>query len=91
VKPDERLSRIRYYEKRSETEHQTQIFIEAPYRNNQLWESFVSALKPSTRLCIAVNLTLEQEKIVSMNVGEWKKQNRPELHKQPAVFIIQAG
>ncbi len=90
VKPAERLSRIRHYEKRSEAERQTQIFIEAPYRNNQLTDSFLSALKPSTRLSIAVNLTLPQEWIRTMTVNDWKKNERPDLHKQPAVFIIEA-
>lgn len=90
VKPHDRQQKIRYFEKRSEAEHQSQIFIEAPYRNNQLAEAFLSALKPSTHLCIAMNVTLSDEWIRTKTVEEWRKNPPVNLHKQPAVFIIQA-
>lgn len=90
VKPHERDSKIRFYEKRSEAEKQTQLFIEAPYRNNQLSESLLQNLKPETRLCIAVNLTLPDEWISTRTIREWRKQPPPDLKRQPAVFIFQA-
>lgn len=91
VKPPMRSSRIRYFEKRSETEHQSQIFIEAPYRNNQLANAFISDLKSSTFLCIAMNLSFPDEWIKTGTIAEWRKNPPPDLHKKPAVFIIQAG
>ncbi len=88
VKDPERTSRIKFFEKRSETERQSQLFIETPYRNNQLIEAFMSALKPATRLCIGANLTLENEWIHTKTIAEWKHSGVPDLKKQPAVFII---
>jgi len=90
VKPHERGPRIRFFEKRSETENQSQIFIEAPYRNNQLFEALLSNLKSSTRLCIAVNLTLEGEWIRTKTIRDWKLIPPPDLKRQPVVFIFLA-
>jgi len=90
VKPHERSSRIRFFEKRSETENQSQIFIETPYRNNQLLDALISNLKSSTRLCIAVNLTLNGEWIKTKMIRDWKLIPPPDLKRQPAVFIFQA-
>ena len=88
VKPAERTNRIRFYEKRSENEQQTQLFIEAPYRNNQLLEALLKSCKDSTRLCIAVNLTLHGEWISTKTIGEWRGQPAPDLNRQPAVFLL---
>ena len=90
VKAHERNNRIRLYEKRSETENQSQLFIEAPYRNNQLTEAFLSNCKPGTRLCIAANLTLDHEWIKTRSVREWRLHPPPDLKHQPAVFILLA-
>jgi len=88
VKVNERIARIRFLEKRSLHENQSQVFIEAPYRNNQLIKSILETCAPETWLCIASNLTLENERISTRTVAEWKREI-PDLHKQPAVFIIQ--
>jgi 16S rRNA (cytidine1402-2'-O)-methyltransferase len=90
VKPDERATRIKFYEKRSEGENQSQIFIEAPYRNNQLTEALLANLKPTTRLCLAVRLTSEDEWIRTKTVMEWRKNPPPDIKKKPAVFIFLA-
>jgi len=90
VKPIERENRIRYFEKRSEQESQAQIFIEAPYRNRQLFEAFLSVLKPDTRVCVAVNLSLPGEQIYTASVTNWKLKIFPDIHKKPTVFIFQA-
>jgi 16S rRNA (cytidine1402-2'-O)-methyltransferase len=90
VKPTERNIKIRFLEKRSETDYQSQLLIEAPYRNKPLFDALLLTLKPSTRLCVAINLTLPEEWIVTKSVGEWKKSSPPEWKKQPAVFIFQA-
>jgi 16S rRNA (cytidine1402-2'-O)-methyltransferase len=66
---------------------QSQVFIETPFRNNQLLQALVKICKPSTRLCIAVDITLGSELIATRTIGEWGRQ-MPELNKRPAVFII---
>jgi 16S rRNA (cytidine1402-2'-O)-methyltransferase len=88
VKPYERAARIRFLEKRSQREKQSQVFIEAPYRNNQLIQAILDTCANSTSLCLAVNITLENEWIRTRTIAEWKE-NIPQLHKQPAVFILQ--
>jgi 16S rRNA (cytidine1402-2'-O)-methyltransferase len=65
----------------------TQVFIETPYRNNQLLETILKSCKPQTRICIAANLTAANEMIQTKTVAEWKKQI-PELHKQPVIFCL---
>ena len=88
VKTDERAARIRFLEKRSLMENQAQVFIEAPYRNNQLMKSILETCSPETWLCIASNITLEKEWISTRTIAEWKREI-PDLNKQPSVFILQ--
>jgi 16S rRNA (cytidine1402-2'-O)-methyltransferase len=90
VKSIERNARIKFFEKRSETERQSQLFIETPYRNNQLIEALLENCRPGTRLCIAVNLTLPDEWIRTKTIREWRLQPPPDLKRQPAVFILLA-
>lgn len=66
---------------------QTQIFIEAPYRNQKLLEVLMQTLHPDTRLCIAAELTTLKEFIATRTVSEWKK-SLPDLHKKPTVFLF---
>lgn len=87
VKQTERIKAIREIEKRSVLEKQTQIFIEAPYRNTKLLEDLINNLNDYTRLCIAVDLTLETEFIRTQNIALWKK-GVPEINKRPAIFLI---
>jgi 16S rRNA (cytidine1402-2'-O)-methyltransferase len=87
VKPDERQKKLKKLENQSREDGQTQIFIETPYRNNQLYNAIIQTCKPETMLCIAVNLSLEEEYIRSMPVQNWKKQTVA-LDKKPAVFLI---
>ena len=65
----------------------TQIFIETPYRNNQLIEALVTQLKPGTRLCIAADLTGPEEFIKTASIRNWQK-NKPDIHKRPAIFLL---
>jgi 16S rRNA (cytidine1402-2'-O)-methyltransferase len=88
VKINERTARIRFLEKRSLLENQSQIFIEAPYRNNQLMKSILETCSPETWLCVASNITLENEWISTKTVAEWKREV-PDLNKKPAVFVMQ--
>jgi 16S rRNA (cytidine1402-2'-O)-methyltransferase len=66
----------------------TQIFIEAPYRNTQVFEIALQVLSDETALCLAIDLTAGTEWIRTMKIGAWKKYAVPELHKRPAVFLI---
>ena len=86
----ERMKAIRELEKESERKNLTQIFIETPYRNNQLLEILLKVCKPSTRLCIAANLTSKNESVRTRSIEAWKKAP-PELHRQPAIFCLHAG
>jgi 16S rRNA (cytidine1402-2'-O)-methyltransferase len=93
IDPARRTERIRAFETRMYAEHETQIFMETPYRNHSLLEDFIRTCRPSTRLCIACNITCDDEFIRTLPVGEWAK-NRPDLQKKPALFLIglsQAG
>ena len=67
---------------------QTQLFIETPYRNKQLVEQAFKVLSSKTRFCIAMDLTLPNEYVVTKTIGDWRKSKLPELHKRPAVFLL---
>ena len=84
-----RQQKIRELEMDSVKSGSTQIFIETPYRNNQLIEAILKTCKPNTRLCIAVNITGNKEKIQTQRISEWKK-NLPDIQKEPAIFLLQA-
>ena len=88
VKPPERAKAIRFFERRALTEGQSQLFIEAPYRNVKLMEQLVQTLAPETRLTVAVDLTAPGERIETHAAGEWRRRPLPELNKRPAIFII---
>lgn len=87
VRRNERINAIREIEKRSAMEKQTQIFIEAPYRNTQLIDDLTTTLNDHTRLCIAADITLETEFIQTKTIASWKKEV-PAINKRPAIFLI---
>jgi 16S rRNA (cytidine1402-2'-O)-methyltransferase len=87
VKPNERINSLRSLEKDIFSHHRTQIFIETPYRNMALIESITKACHSEILLCIAADLTLESEFISTRPVRMWK-QDVPDLHKHPAVFLL---
>ncbi len=86
-----RKNAIRKIETVSENENSAQIFIETPYRNVHLAKDILSHTKPDTRLCIACNITAGNENIRTKTIQNWKKENLDYLHKQPTVFILDAG
>ena len=88
VKPSERGKAIRFFERRARSEGQSQLFIEAPYRNAKLLEQFLQTLAPETRLTVAADLTAPAERIETRTVGEWRRMALPELNKRPAIYII---
>lgn len=69
--------------------HQTQIFIETPYRNQRLWEVLLASTRPETRIAICTHLTLDDGFSSCKTSGAWKKEPMPEFHKKPTVFLIQ--
>ena len=85
-----RISKLKDIERQSERLNQTQIFIETPYRNQHMLEDVLSNCNPTTRLCIAKNVSLETELVISKTIAEWKKSELPDLHKQPTVFLLLA-
>ncbi len=87
AKTDQRRSAIKEAERLSGALNQSQIFIETPYRSDALLQDFISCLDPSTRLCVAVNLTSEDQYIKTFSASQWRKQNLT-IGKQPTVFII---
>lgn len=66
----------------------TQIFMEAPYRNNEMLKSILDTCDVQTRLCVATDITLPTEEVRSMEIGEWKKVKDIDLHKRPTIFIL---
>lgn len=82
-------AKIQSMETLSVKNQQTQIFMETPYRNNQLMENILAICGGDTSLCIAANITLPTEYIMTKTVSAWKKQTLPNLHKQPVIFILQ--
>jgi len=85
----ERIKALKDLEMESAKKNCTQIFIETPYRNNQLTESICKTLKATTRLCIAADLTGAGEYIKTKTIADWKNK-LPDIHKRPAIFLLQA-
>jgi 16S rRNA (cytidine1402-2'-O)-methyltransferase len=82
-----RIKKIQQLEQLVIKEDCTQIFIETPYRNNPLAESIIKNCSPSSKLCIACNLTAADEIIQTKTIAEWKNQ-LPDLHKKPTIFLL---
>lgn len=95
ARPAERARQIRTLENRSRQEKETQIFIETPYRNQALMEALCENCRPSTRLCIATNLTLATESIQTCAISQWQKRlagkNGPDFQKKPSLFLFLAN
>jgi 16S rRNA (cytidine1402-2'-O)-methyltransferase len=89
IDKDERKQSLKQLEKQSQQEGQTQIFIETPYRNNQLLEAMTTHLKADTQLCVACNLTLQDEFILSKEIRQWQPAAH-DLHKRPCIFLFLA-
>lgn len=86
----ELAAKLRELEKDSRRLTQTQIFIETPYRNDRMLGILLRTLKESSRVCVAANLSLESERIVSRTVRDWRRVAAPSLKDQPAVFLVAA-
>ena len=86
----QRVKAIKALESESRQKSCTQIFIETPYRNNQLLETLVKVCQVQTQICIAVDLTSKTELVQTKTAGQWKG-ILPQLHKRPAIFLLYAG
>jgi 16S rRNA (cytidine1402-2'-O)-methyltransferase len=87
IDSNERKKKIQSLEAETNLKGTTQLFIETPYRNNQLFEAIVQYCHPQTRLCIGVDITAPNELIKTAPIAYWKA-NKPELHKKLAVFLL---
>jgi len=87
AKEDERSKRLKALEQESRRQNQTQMFIETPYRNTQMLNSLVQHLAPSTLLCLASSLTLPQQRLRTLSVAQWRKEEDP-VAKEPTVFLF---
>ena len=90
IQNPERNKAIKELEAESAKKNCTQIFIETPYRNNQLMDALRSNCQPSTKICLAVDLTGDKESIKTKTISEWKK-HKPDIHKRPAIFLLYAS
>ena len=88
IDKQERKKHIKSLEKRSFDLNQTQLFIETPYRNNQMLNDLSTILHPNTRVCVACDLTLPTEFIKTKTANDWKASTE-DFHKRPAIFVIQ--
>lgn len=87
----ERGRRIIELEKASEKLNQTQVFIEAPYRNSAIFSAIIGCCRETTRLCLATDLTTDTESITSLTIREWKNEPVPEIARRPTVFLLFSG
>jgi len=85
-----RVLKLKEIEKNSQRLNETQIFIETPYRNQHLLEDILANCNPATKLCVARNVSLQTELIISKSIATWKQLELPDLHKQPTVFLLLA-
>ncbi|MGE0078181.1 MAG: SAM-dependent methyltransferase [Bacteroidales bacterium] len=88
VKPEERKRRIKQLEQRSRTENQTQIFIEAPYRNASLFKDLLLICSDETLLTIGCELTTPEEMVITRKIKDWKKTPIPDINKKNTVFAF---
>lgn len=82
-----KIKALKQLEQDAKRKNQSQIFMETPYRNNQLFEDIIQNLNPETLLCIASNITANDEFIKTLPIYQWKKQ-KPDLHKKPTIFVM---
>jgi 16S rRNA (cytidine1402-2'-O)-methyltransferase len=90
AKEADRTKTLRDLESESRKRQQTQIFIETPYRNRQMFDSILQSCQPATRLAVATDLTLPGESVLTRTIQQWKKQTPPEIERRPTVFLLLA-
>lgn len=88
IKDGERQRRLKELEHRVRTEHQAQLFIEAPYRNVKLFDTLIKSLSPQMRLAVAADITSPNEYIHTHTIAQWRKLGVPDIAKRPTIFIL---
>ena len=88
VKEPDRSRAIKSLERRAQSEHQAQIFIEAPYRNLKLFDTLLRTLAPTMRLTVAADITSPEEFIATHSVEEWRRLGVPNMEKRPTIFVL---
>ena len=84
----DKKAKIKWLDNQVQTTRYSQIFMETPYRNNQLFDDLCKVLPPQAKLCIAANINDPQDEFIrTLTIKDWIK-NKPELHKMPAVFVL---
>lgn len=91
VKADERKQRLKHLEQRARLEQQTQIFIEAPYRNQRLLADILATCNHNTLLTIGCEITSQNQFVVTKTIGMWKQHQLPDLNRRNTVFAILAA
>lgn len=86
--PPKRKEQIKHLVKQSQHEQTTQIFMEAPYRNRHTLEAILETLPEKALLCVAWDLTLPTQGVMTQTVAQWKKCTLPNLEKKPAIFLF---
>ncbi|HVA97689.1 MAG TPA: SAM-dependent methyltransferase [Bacteroidia bacterium] len=84
---NDRVRKIKELEKNIFQKQQTQIFIETPYRNQHLLEDILASCASNTLLCVACDITLPSEMIITQRIAEWQKK-LPDIHKRPTIFLL---
>lgn len=87
IKPDERARKLRQLEQRIYNDNETQLFIETPYRNGKMIEDILKNCRQQTKLCIAANLTCDDEYVRTLTVREWRGKI-PDISKKPCIFLL---
>ncbi|EEI90957.1 putative S-adenosylmethionine-dependent methyltransferase, YraL family [Sphingobacterium spiritivorum ATCC 33300] len=87
IDKSDRNRKIKDLEAQAYRDKQTQIFIETPFRNNTLFAELLKVCKPQTKICVACNLTAQDEFVLTLTVDQWKKR-KDDFHKKPAIFLL---
>ena len=88
IEKSERRKKIKFLEKKTLADNQSQIFMETPYRNNSLFKDLINTLSGSIKLCIATDITLISENIKTKTIDQWRRIKSIDLNKRPTIFII---
>ncbi|MCH5331782.1 MAG: SAM-dependent methyltransferase [Alistipes sp.] len=88
VKEPDRSRAVKRFEARAQSEGQSQVFIETPYRNVKLFELLIKICSPATMLTVAADITAPSEYILSCPISDWRRRSMPDIAKRPAIFIL---
>ncbi|TYP92723.1 16S rRNA (cytidine1402-2'-O)-methyltransferase [Fodinibius salinus] len=90
IDKNKRQAAIQKLETKSQKNGSTEIFMEAPHRNDAIKKDVIRYCQPQTRFCTATNLTLPNEQIISKKISDWRKEFGPSINKDPTIFLLYA-